>query len=238
MTVRVESTHLDHLMDRQANLWELRRRAAHEGGEKARRELAHLKEGPWLTISKQLGSGAVDLANRLAERLGWQVFDREILEAISRHTQARETMLVRLDERERGWIEDSLARLLVPGDPGKAAFQRELLRVVLALGHQGRTILLGRGANWLLDFRYGLRVRVVELPEERARTLARLEGIAPAAARERLQQDDAARAAYIRQTFHRDIDDPLGYDMIVNLAAMSPDAAADAVEAGLRRKLG
>lgn len=225
-------------MDRQQNLWELRRRAAQEGGEKARRELAHLKEGPWLTISKQLGSGAVDLAHRLAERLGWQVFDREILEAISSQTQAREAVLARLDERESGWIEDSLARLLVADDPGKAAYQRELLRVVLALGRQGRAVLLGRGANWLLDPRYGLRVRVVELPEERARTLARLEGIEPGAALERLQRDDAARAAYIRQTFHRDIDDPLGYDMIVNLAAMSADAAADAVEAGLRRKLG
>jgi cytidylate kinase len=237
MSVRIEPAHLARLLDRQANLWELRRRTANEDAETARREFAHLKEGPWLTISKQLGSGAADLAQRLAERLGWQVFDRQILEAISSQTQARETVLARLDERESGWIEDSLARLLVPGDPGKATYQRELLRVVLAIGRQGHAILLGRGANFLLDPRYGLRVRVVESAEERARTLARLEGTDPAMARERLHQDDAARAAYIRQTFHCDIDDPLGYDMIVNLAAMSPDAAADAVEAGLRRKL-
>jgi cytidylate kinase len=238
MAVHHKPVHLPRLLDRQGNLAELRRRATQEGSGKAPLEFAHLKEGPWLTISKQLGSGASDLAHRLADRLGWLVYDREILEAISTQAHYRDAILARLDEREVGWIEDSLARLLVPDDPGKAAFQRELLRVVLALGRQGRAILLGRGANWVLDPRFGLRVRVVQPGDDRARALAHAEGMELALARERVRQDDSIRAAYIRQAFRRDIDDPLGYDMMVNLGALDLEAAADAVEAGLRRKLG
>ena len=41
----------------------------------------------------------------------------------------------------------------------------------------------------------------------------------------------------MRQWYHRDIDDPLGYDLILNLAAMDPDTMLDTVAAALTRKL-
>jgi cytidylate kinase len=238
MPARIEPTHLARLLDRQANLWQIRQRLADEGGEAARRELAHLQEGPWVTISRQVGSGGVELAHRVAERLGWQVYDRQILEEIARHTPAREAVLSRLDEREVGWLEDTLTNLLQPEDPGRAAFLQEMMRVIWALGRKGRAVILGRGANWLLNARFGLRVRAVAPLEVRVDRLAREERRKPAEARERLRVDDRERARFVRQVFGRDVEDPLGYDMIVNLALLDIEAATEAIVAALRRKLG
>lgn len=238
MKATANSISMEHLLDRQANLWELRKRLAIEGGEPARRELAHLQEGPWITISKSLGVDWEPLAGRLADQLGWQIYDREILESISGETHTRQAILARLDEHDVGWLEDTLRRLAVPDDPGQRAFLDHMVRVIVTLGRQGRTILVGRGANWILDSAYGLRVRLVAPLEARVERVAAKEKLAPARARARIEEDDAARARFIRQTYGRDVGDPTGYDIVLNMGSLSPEAASDAALAALRRKLG
>lgn len=237
MSAKPHPPHLARLLDRQANLWELRRRLAQEGGAAARRELAHLQEGPWVTISKQIGSGGVELAHRVAAELGWQVYDREILEAIAEHTDVRDAILSRLDERDMSWMEDTVRRLIAPGEPGRAAYLLELARVVLSLARQGRAVILGRGANWLLNPEFGLRVRTVAPLEARIERFARETAVDAGTARARVQEEDREVGRFIRHAFGRDIDDPAGYDLVLNLGGMTLEAAAAAAVAGLRGKL-
>jgi len=113
-----------------------------------------------------------------------------------------------------------------------------MARVILALGRRGRAILVGRGANWLLDPACGLRLRLVSPLPARIARVAAGEGLAPAEARERIRQDDAARARFIRQAYREEIDDPAGYDLILNVGSLAADAAAECVLAALRHKLG
>lgn len=241
MTIATEGQKVGRLLDRQMNLWDIRRRLAHEGGEPARRELAHVAEGPWITVSREIGSGWEAVTALVAEQLGWQVFDREILEEISRHANSREAILRHLDERDVNWIQDVVARLtglVSPEDIGQLGFAGHLRLVILAIGKQGRAILVGRGANWLLDPAYGLRVQFVAPAEVRVTRLAAKEGLTLDQAARRVREDDAARAGFMRQVYHRDVHDPTGYDLIVNLASLPTEAAADAIVAALRRKLG
>jgi len=238
MDTTSDSVNVDRLLDRQMNLWEIRKRLAAEGGEPARRELAHLEQGPWITLSKARASGWEEVAARVAVHLGWQIFDKEILDAISRRAHSREAILSRLDEKGIWWLEDTLSRLAAPAYPGQPAFLIEMRKVILALGRQGRTILVGRGANWLLDPAYGLRVRIIAPAAYRAARLAEREKLSPEGARRRIQEDDTALAAFIRQVYQRDIDDPEGYDLIINLGSLGHEAASDAIVAALRRKLG
>lgn len=225
-------------MDRQAVLWEVRRRLAAQGGEAARRKLAHLEEGPWVTVSKQMGAGGRDLSHRVADRLGWQVFDREILEAIARETHTREKVLSRLDGRAVGILEDYLSHLLVPGDPGQPAFVHEMTRVIWTLGREGNAVLVGRGANWVLEPRFGLRIRLVAPFDMRLEAVAEAHQVDSVAARRLMDADEASQTRFIRQVYRRDIDDPLGYDLVINRSGMNLDAAADLVLISLERKLG
>lgn len=241
MTIATEGQRVGRLLDRQMNLWDIRRRLAQEGGAPARRELAHVAEGPWITVSREIGSGWERVTTLLAERLGWQVFDREILEEISRHANSREAILRHLDEKDVNWMQDVVARLtgLVSSDDiGQLGFAEHLRLVILAIGKQGRAILVGRGANWLLDPAFGLRVQFVAPVEVRVTRLSTSDGLTLDQAARRVRDDDASRAGFMRQVYHRDVHDPSGYDMIVNLASLPPEAAAQAIEAALRTKLG
>jgi hypothetical protein len=49
---------------------------------------------------------------------------------------------------------------------------------------------------------------------------------------------DAAIWGFVRLVFHRDMDDPLGYDMVLNVGTLSAETAADAIVVAIRRKLG
>lgn len=226
------------ILDRQMYQWEIQRRLARQGGETARREFAHLKQGPWITISKSLASGWEETAKRVCDDLGWPIYDREILESISEHAHAREMIVSRLDERGIGRLEDATLGLAASDYPGQSAFILEMRRVILALARRGRTILAGRGANWFLDPAYGLRVRIIAPVEARSGRLERTEGLAAGAGRRRIEQDDAEKAKFIRQAFGRDIEDPAGYDLILNLGSLAPGPAADCIVAALRGKLG
>jgi len=230
-------SHIEQLIHRQMQEWDLKRRLAEEGAKAGPREFAHLPEGPWISFSKQLGSDAIRMARFLGDKLDWQIFDKEIVEAIARETHTRHQVLSRIDEKVVGRFEDLLNSLLVPEHLDHLTYLREMGKVIWALARQGRVILLGRGANWFLDSRYGLRVRTVAPFETRAQRIAERDGLALKDAERKVRATDAARAAFIRQVYHRDIDDPLGYDLVVNTELLGVEPAAEAVHTALRSKL-
>lgn len=231
------STHVDHLIDRQVRLWSLRQemvQVTRTVGQATRPRLP----GPWITLSRQIGSRGTELAEELSRRLGWQVFDKQILSAISRRDPARERFLSRLDEHAVGALEDYLNQLFVRDSMSHFDYIREVMRIVCMVGRQGKVILVGRGANWLLDPRFGVRVRVVAPLEQRASRVAKREGMDLPSARRWVQAQDHETARFMRQTHHQNVENPLGYDLVLNLAKIDPPSAVDAVVTVLDHKVG
>lgn len=233
----VRPTNVESLIDRQMRMWEVRQKLAAEGGEAARRELVHLEQGPWVTVSRQIGSGGVEIAEAAAAALGWQLYDREIVAGIAEHTHLREQVLGRVDGRSSSWLSDYLNHLLTPESISQDTFAREMIEVVWAIAREGRAVLVGRGANWLLDPQYGLRVRVVAPTEVRVATVARHQDVSTEEAGRVVRQRDEQTRSFIRQTFDRDINDPAGYDLVINTAHLSVSSAAGVVQSALRGKL-
>jgi cytidylate kinase-like protein len=236
--VAVHPPSIDQILERQARLQAMRDRAAAQGGDAARGALAHREEGPWIAVSKQAGTDGHAIAQRVAGDLGWQAYDREILTAIAQHTERRESVLARFDEREIGTLDDYLGQLVVPGNPGRYVYWRELVRTVWALGRGGNAVLVGRGAHWVLRRECGLAVRLVAPRAYRAALLARRTGVGEADASRQLERDDRTQARFVRQVFGRAIDDAEGYDLVLNVATLGADAAACTIEDALHRKLG
>jgi cytidylate kinase len=229
---------IETIIERQVKSWDIRRRLAEQGGEASIRAMAHVPEGPWITVSSPAGSGGLELAHALAESLGWQVFDRQILKSISDDTRIQQEVLAHLDEKAMGPVNEYLSRLLDPRIPGRATFHAEMVRVIWGLAKQGNAIILGRGANWFLDPRFGVRVRAVAPIELRAEQVSRRDGIDAEAARDRAVTRDAQQADFIRQVYGQDIADPLGYDLVINLSRLDQDTAVELTVAALRRRLG
>ncbi len=222
----------EHLVEHQARWKQIKEAAGLE------QECPSLEqEGPYLTISRQLGSGGTELAHRVAGPLGWRVVDRELVSAIAEKTHSSLGAVLAHDERASGLLDDYLSHLLVPDDPGHGAYLRAMTMIVASFAREGRVVVLGRGANWFLDPERGLRVRVIRPPGQRIEEVAREEGIDLRAAEERVRRHDEEQRRFIEQTFGRSIDDPLGYDLVLNTGHLTPEQAADIVTAALCRKL-
>ena len=223
---------VEGLADRQGLFSEVRRRSKDVSPGDVRP-----KEGPWISISRQLGSGGSVLAGRVAELLGWKSYDREIVSAIADGTHSQEILLDRFDERGVPQVDEYLTPLIVPDDPGQARYLVEMTRVIARIARQGQAVLVGRGANWFLTPSCGLRVRAFGALEARVAALAHVARLDLEEARRRCETNDASQRSFIKQGWNRDIDDPSGYDLILNPLDLGLPAAVEAVIAAARTKL-
>lgn len=187
-----------------------------------------------MTVSTAAGAGGKEVAQRLAERLQVGFFDKHILNAVAEETHTDRQVLERLDERVDGMKGAWLRSLLTGENLFRDTFRRNLINVILGIGCKGG-VILGRGANFILAHRPVLRIRVVGSAERCAQRIAKEQGITLSAAHKIVQDTDRDRAEFIRTFYRRQIDDPLGYDLVVNSDRLADEGIADIALLALER---
>ena len=224
-------TTIERIIDKQVRVWEMSRELLVEsrGGDGGRRR-------PVVTVSRQLGSCHGELARGLADRLGLQIHGRDIIDEIAADKGLERRLVEVLDERTRSemkiWMSGLLNRRLFSHDE----FAMALAKTVKAIASLGGVVLVGRGANWILDESECMRVRVVAPMDRRVANIVREEGVGADEAAEMIAESDEERAAFVRRIFHADWEDPLAYDMVLNTDYMDLDRVVEVVTAGMAAK--
>jgi cytidylate kinase len=194
--------------------------------------------GPYLIISREKGAGGNTVARLVGKRMGWQVFENEIVDEIAKEAHVRRQLIESLDERDQATIQDIIGQLLIPGEIGTSDYLRYLKQVVLTLGHQGDVVIVGHGARFILPKQFGLCVRMVAPIETRIQRIADKAHLGLEAARVEVEKTDHERVKAVHHHFGQDVTDPLSHDIIINTAAINVEAAAEIVIMALQRKLG
>jgi hypothetical protein len=225
MTTRRRS--IEQLIEEQAHRWRLR-------------DVAHPTEGhrPVITLSRQHGAGGEEIARRLAETLKLEAFDREIIQRIASRAQLREQAVTTLDERDRAVIDEWLAPFAAERYLTHYDYLHHLIGVVAAIARRGGAIIVGRGGHLLLRAGEALRVMVVAPLETRVAVVAQQEGLSQRAARQRIEAVESERRAFLRQYFRVDFDDPSRFDLVVNSAAIGPEAVVAAISGAFTARAG
>ncbi len=179
----------------------------------------------FLTVTRDGGSLADEIVRELAGRLGWHVFDKEIVNHIAEHSHVRENLVRQLDEKSQGLVQDAILRMLrMPEYPsfGTEEYHAALLKTLAYISTKGSAIVVGRGANFALRAeREGLNVRISGSLEVRAqRTVEKLK-LTLDQARERIRSEDEERRKFIHQYFRQDINDVRFYDLMFNTDRLS-----------------
>jgi cytidylate kinase len=189
-----------------------------------------------ITISRQAGTEGAELARAVAEALGFQLWDQELVQRVAEEIGAPEVLLRSVDERARSAIEDLLAGILMGDASTEGEYLTQLLRVLHALAHHGAAVIVGRGAQFVLAPETALRVRVVAPIDVRVRKLASSRKLSDAAARSELEKIDRERLQFVRHHYRRDASDPSAYDLVVNVGTISASAAVEVIVAAYRAK--
>jgi cytidylate kinase len=194
--------------------------------------------GPCLLVSREYGCGGGVIARRVGERLGWNVFDREIVNEIAQVGHFRERLVESVDERVRTYWERAWREILTDDNIGDENYLRYLRQVIMSLGHHGQVVIVGRGAQFMLPPACALRVRVVAPLKFRIAQVSQREQLSPDRARARILKNDAARRNFVWTVFKSVADSSITHDMVLNTGEITIDAATAIVLTALREKLG
>ncbi len=178
-----------------------------------------------VTISRQTGSGAHIVAQKLAAHLQahgpkdagpWAVFDRNLVEKVLEDHNLPQRLARFMPEDRASEIRDIMDELF-DLHPPSWTLVRQTTDTILRLAELGNVILIGRGATVItakLD--YVFHVRIIGSLERRIKHVQELDHFSRATALARITQEDRGRKRYLRKYFDADPDDPLLYHLIIN----------------------
>lgn len=220
---------IESLVARQLSAWEHahKHRSRHPGPE----ELL-----PCLTISRQAGSRGEQVARAIAARLGWQVFDREIIEYIAHNANVRKGLVEMFDEKTQSALNNWILTLLDHHALSTGRFIKHLVTTILSIAQHGKAVILGRGANFVIPDARALKIRLIEPLAQRIQYVQEAEKLSPADAERWIAEQEEERAKFIKFAFRKDASDPVHYDLVLNLANRQVEQAADIVVAALQTK--
>ena len=165
-----------------------------------------------LTIEREYGSGANDIAQEVAERLGWKLWDQLLTTEIARHLECDKSHVEQHEERRdplyyrmfkaflRGSFEGSLNthRLKLADADGIRAVTERLVRRAAA---DGDCVIVGRGSAYYLHGLPDVFHVFVYAPLEAKVQRLEQQGKSEQEAIELAETVDEDRAAFIKQHF-------------------------------------
>ena len=175
----------------------------------------------FITFSRRMGTNGSEIARRVADQLGYSLYDTETIE-----NTAQEMGFIK-DIKEIDEKVPSLFQRLFTKKP--EIHLDRLNSVIYELASRGNAVFLGRGSHILLrTFKCALHIRVIASLEKRIENLVG-RGWHREVAIKAIHKSDHERGAFIKFAFEVDWDNPELYDLVLNTDNLTVDMAANTV---------
>jgi cytidylate kinase len=186
-----------------------------------------------ITMSGEPGAGGRIVASRLADRLGLEIFHKEVINEMAKSADVSEKLIETLDERGLSTLEDWISSLVHERHLWPDRYMQHLMKVIGTIGRHGRAVIVGRGANFILPPEKRFSVRIVAPQAWRIKNVSKEFDIASEDAKRRVMRTESDRRAFIRKYFNADITDPTNYDLVINTAVLNVDEALKVISSAL-----
>lgn len=209
--------------------------AAHLGANPDGPPKARQKRRPVVTVSRQTGAGGRTFGEALCAYLEkaqpkgkghWALVDKELVDKILEDDALPDRLASWSPEDHLSGVSFVIEELL---GLHRATWRpiQETTETILRLAEMGNVVLVGRGANVILAHRpQSFHVRLVASIESRVENIAELRGTTKKAALAYIAAEDKARQRFIRRYFQVEVNDPLLYNLVVNVDRTPIDEAA------------
>lgn len=188
-------------------------------------------------ISREAGSGSDLIANQVANRLGWTIYNEEIIDIISRRMQVSPELVKTLDELAPGMIQDWILPLREHHYAPQETYLEHLEHLIQEVGKLGNAVIVGRGAGFVLPHDRTLRIRLVAPISNRAARLADRMGVSHRTAKRAVKDLDRRRRQFDWALYRRESNDPHNYHMTLDTTALGIPMCADLITLAILRGL-
>src|ERR1700722_3634009 len=207
-----------------------------QGGREPAPATPEIPAGLTVAISREAGFPGGSIGRRVARKLGWGVYDQELLEYMAQESAVRQNVVESLTGLAATWVEARLEQLLREQNLSQPPPLLPLARVVLTLGARGNVVLVGRGAGCILPRQSTLHVRLISPLPERIAYLSQWLRLSQEEATERVRLRDERRATFLSTHFHRQPGDIQQYDLVLNSGTLGEDVCAELISRAARAR--
>ena len=191
---------------------------------------------PFVTISRQAGAGGNTLAAALEEKIqklhveplfrGWQLCGQQLCQMVAQDPKLKDLVESLRRTEYHSHAEDIIAQLIYGGS-SQDLVVKKMFHLMRTFALHGKVIFVGRGATLLTrDLPLGIHVRLEAPMESRVKRMMGALNLTEKKARETVDEKDKAKAELVKTFFHKDIRDPLLYDVLWNTDRMPIDEIA------------
>jgi hypothetical protein len=192
-----------------------------------------------IALAREAGAQGTVVGREVGSRLGWPVYDHELLTLIAKDMGLHARLLENVDERGVSGLREFVKETMAGFGQGPVAseytYARHLMEALVALGMLGECVIVGRGAAQLLSPDTTLRVRLVGPRADRIANIGRQFHLSLRDAERRTEEIDRERRTFIQRHFRKDPTDPDNYDLLLNVSRFTPVECGDLIIEALRR---
>ncbi|HEX2951669.1 MAG TPA: cytidylate kinase-like family protein [Armatimonadota bacterium] len=180
-----------------------------------------------ITISRQVATNGELIGRAVAERLGLRFFDRELVDELARRLQVDPNVVLQFDESLLNPIQSVIREWQT--NINEQTYIHSLRQALQRILHEGNAVVIGRGGNFVMRCPDCLQVRIVAPLALRRAIYRTSHDVSEREAERLIIRGDRERANFVKLFFHADIDDPVNYDVTLNLTGLSPETAVDII---------
>lgn len=207
------------LIDEQVKRWELEMKEESPIQEKV----------DVITISSEAGSQGKKVAELLSEKLGFGLFDYEIVDAMVEKSKNRRDLLETLDEKAMNIVDDVVSNFVNTHHLWPDEYSKLLFKILGTISEHGKAVIVGRGGNCILSGQKVLRVRIVAPISDKLTYIQKLMALNKEDARRFIASKDANRSAFVKRYTNCNTEDPANYDLILNTGTLSVKKAVQVI---------
>ena len=194
-----------------------------------------------ITLSRQFGAGGITLGRMVSKRLGFPFYDNEIIQMVAQKAQVSTRWVESMEKEAGGKLHRLLSGLVsktfierVLGDDrgyiDETIYVELLHQSITRVADEGDAIILGRGSQFILkDWPQAHHILLVADRQYRIRFIEEKYDLFTKHAEQAVSREEKRRINLYRKFGREDYDDPVHYDMVLNMSLLDLDQACDLI---------
>ena len=175
-----------------------------------------------ITISRGCFSHGQEIAEKVAEMLGYECISREVLVEAAKLFNVSEKKLIKS-------LHDA-PNILERISHGKTKYLADIKAALLGYARKGNMVYHGHAGHLLLtEIPKVLKVRILADTEDRIAFLRQKKNVSRKQALLNIQDEDKHRIQWTRYLYKLDVNDPKLYDIVINIGNLTIDNACEII---------
>ncbi len=183
-----------------------------------------------ITIERRYASGGNEIGKKLAEALGYTLYDRNILVEAAKNLNIPYYQIGSLEESSSGGLLMNLSKTALGGFSSNRELPLadklflEEKRIIEEAAEKGKCVIVGRASGYILREKpNSLRVFIYADREKRIQRAIEREGIQQAEAENALKRNDKRRSGFYNSVTNWEWGSPEYYELYLNAGKLGID---------------